>query len=50
MVKTATRHQRRQQSRQTKHGAKVVTPDRKIYNQAYQLPKNIHCPKETNRA
>ena len=49
MIKATTRYQRRRQSQQTKHGAKVTTPDRKIYNRAYQLPKNIHCPKEVNK-
>lgn len=45
MIKTATKNQRRRQNQQSRHGAIVTTPDRKIYNQAYRLPKKHPLPK-----
>ena len=45
MIKTATRYQRRWQNQQSRHGAIVTSPNRKIYNQAYRLPKKHPLPK-----
>ncbi|MDD3679634.1 MAG: hypothetical protein PHX72_02165 [Candidatus Shapirobacteria bacterium] len=51
MIKTKNRHQRRKQAQQAKHGAWVTSSDRKIYNQAYQSPKNKNrCSKIINKA